>query len=425
MISVEEALTRLLALLEALPPEQISLADGLGRVLAEDVSARRTQPPFAVSAMDGYAVRADDVARMPVELRIVAEVPAGAGFGGHVGPGEAARIFTGAPMPDGADTIVIQEDTERLGDRVRVVEGAPRGRYVRRAGLDFAEGDALLNAGRRLSARDVGLVAAMNRPWLFVHRRPRIGILSTGDEIVMPGDPIGPHQIVSSNSLALAAIVTACGGVPVSVGNAPDDPEALRRIAAATSGVDLLVTTGGVSVGEHDLVREALAEDGLELDFWQIAMRPGKPLMVGRYRGTPMIGLPGNPVSTLVCALLFLKPAIERLSGLSAAAEPVATARLGAALAANDRRQDYLRARLARAADGVEEVFAFEVQDSSMMRLLSAADCLILRPPHAPPPPPAASCRSSAFRRELGRSDRLPALKFDPPAVLDAPRELK
>jgi molybdopterin molybdotransferase len=384
VISVEEALTRLLALVEALPPEQISLADGLGRVLAEAVSARRTQPPFAVSAMDGYAVRADDLARMPVELRIVAEVPAGAGFGGHVGPGEAARIFTGAPMPAGTDTIVIQEDTERLGNRVRVLEGAPRGRYVRREGLDFAEGEALLNPGRRLNARDVGLLAAMNRPWLFVHRRPRIGILSTGDEIVMPGDPIGPHQIVSSNSLALAAIVTACGGVAVSVGNAPDDPEALRRIAAATRGVDLLVTTGGVSVGEHDLVREALAVDGFELDFWQIAMRPGKPLMVGRYRGTPMLGLPGNPVSTFVCAMLFLKPAIERLSGLPVAAEPVATARLGAALAENDRRQDYLRARLARTADGVEEVFAFDVQDSSMMRLLSAADCLILRPPHAP-----------------------------------------
>ena len=384
MISVEEALGRLLALVEALPPEQISLADGLGRVLAEEVAARRTQPPFAVSAMDGYAVRGDDLAQIPVGLRIVAEVPAGAGFGGLVGPGEAARIFTGAPMPAGTDTIVIQEDTERLGDQVRVLEAAPLGRYVRREGLDFGAGDVLVLAGRRLSARDIGLLAAMNRPWLFVHRRPRIGILSTGDEIVMPGDPIGPHQIVSSNSLALAALVTACGGTAISVGNAPDDPEALRRVAAATSGVDLLVTTGGVSVGEHDLVREALAADGFDLDFWQIAMRPGKPLMVGRYHGTPMLGLPGNPVSTFICALLFLKPAIERLSGLSPTSEPVATARLGSALAANDRRQDYLRARFARAADGSEEVFAFEIQDSSMMRLLSAADCLILRPPHAP-----------------------------------------
>ena len=383
MISVEEALARLLAPLEKLPPEQISIVDGLGRVLAEDVTARRTQPPFAVSAMDGYAVRAEDLSAVPVELRIVAEVPAGAGFGGHVGPGEAARIFTGAPLPAGTDTIIIQEDTEREGDSVRVLEGAPRGRYVRREGLDFAEGEVLLKAGRRLTARDIGLLAAMNRPWLLVHRRPRIGILSTGDEIVMPGDPIGPHQIVSSNSLALAAFVAACGGIPVSVGNAPDDPEALRQIAAATSGVDLLVTTGGASVGQHDLVRDALAADGLELDFWQIAMRPGKPLIVGRYRGTPMIGLPGNPVSTLVCALLFLHPAVARLSGGAAPAETPPTARLGVALPKNDGRQDYLRSRLTNAADGMLEVFPFEVQDSSMMRLLALADCLVVRPPHA------------------------------------------
>jgi len=384
VISVEEALSRLLEPLTALPPEQVSLVDGLGRVLAEDVAARRTQPPFAVSAMDGYAVRAEDLASVPVELRIVAEVPAGAGFGGHVGTGEEARIFTGAPLPAGTDTIVIQEDTERDGDRVRVLEGAPRGRYVRREGLDFAEGEILVRAGRWLTARDIGLLAAMNRPWLFVHRRPRIGILSTGDEIVMPGDPIGPHQIVSSNSLSLAAFVAACGGVPVSAGNAPDDLEALRRIAAATSGVDLLVTTGGVSVGEHDLVREALAADGFELDFWQIAMRPGKPLMVGRYRGTPMVGLPGNPVSTLVCSLLFLKPALDRLSGAIAETEAPATARLGTALPKNDRRQDYLRSRLVQAADGGLEAFPFEVQDSSMMRILAAADCLVVRPPHAP-----------------------------------------
>ena len=384
MISVEEALSRLLAPLEPLPYEQISLAEGLGRVLAEDVAARRTQPPFAVSAMDGYAVRAEDVERVPVELRIVAEVPAGAGFGGHVALGEAARIFTGAPLPAGTDTIIIQEDTQRDGDRVRVLKGAPRGRYVRREGLDFAEGDVLLRAKRRLTARDIGLLAAMNRPWLLVHRRPRIGILSTGDEIVMPGDPIGPHQIVSSNSLALAAFVTACGGTPVSVGNAPDDPAALRRIAAATRGVDLLVTTGGASVGEHDLVREALAADGLELDFWQIAMRPGKPLMVGSYHGTPMIGLPGNPVSTLVCALLFLRPALDRLSGNEEPLGGTPTARLGVPLRKNDRRQDYLRSRLAPAVDGELEVFPFELQDSSMMRLLSAADCLVVRPPHAP-----------------------------------------
>jgi molybdopterin molybdotransferase len=384
MISVEEALARLLAPLEMLPPEQVSVADAVGRVLAEDVAARRTQPPFAVSAMDGYAVRAVDVERVPITLRIVAEIPAGAGFGGLLGAGEAARIFTGAPLPDGADAIVIQEDTERSGDTVEIREGAPQGRYVRRAGLDFAEGEVLLRAPRRLTPRDIGLAAAMNRPWLFVHRRPRIAILSTGDEIVMPGDPIGPHQIVSSNALALSAFVTASGGVPVLVGNAPDDPEALRHVAAAARGVDLFVTTGGVSVGEHDLVRDVLSEDGLAIDFWEIAMRPGKPLMFGHYRGTPMVGLPGNPVSTLVCSLLFLKPAIDRLSGLPTGAEGPLTARLGAAVRQNDRRQDYLRARLVRAADGVLEAVPFEVQDSSMMRPLSASDCLVVRPPHAP-----------------------------------------
>jgi molybdopterin molybdotransferase len=384
MISVEEALTRLLAPLAAVPPEQVSVSDAVGRVLAEDVAARRTQPPFAVSAMDGYAVRADDLGHIPATLRIVAEIPAGAGFGGTLGPGEAARIFTGAPLPDGADTIVIQEDTERHSDKVEVREGASRGRYVRRAGLDFAEGDVLLHAGNRLTPRHIGLAAAMNRPWLFVHRRPRVAILSTGDEIVMPGDPIGPHQIVSSNALALCAFVTACGGVPVLVGNAPDDPDALRHIAAAAKGVDLFVTTGGVSVGEHDLVRGVLSEDGLAIDFWELAMRPGKPLMFGHYRGTPMVGLPGNPVSTLVCSLLFLKPAIDRLSGLPDEVDGPVTARLGVALRQNDRRQDYLRSRLIRAADGTLDAVPFEVQDSSMMHPLAAADCLIVRPPHAP-----------------------------------------
>jgi molybdopterin molybdotransferase len=397
MISVEEARARLLAPLQPLPPEQISLADGIGRVLAEDLAARRTQPPFAVSAMDGYAVRAEDVAQAPTTLHIVAEIPAGAGYDGTLGQGEAARIFTGAPLPRGADAIVIQEDTERRGDTVEVKESAPKGRYVRRAGLDFAEGEVLLHAGARLSPRHIGLAAAMNRPWLFVHRRPRVGILSTGDEIVMPGDPIGPHQIVSSNALALAAFMTACGAVPVLVGNAPDDPDALRHIAAAAQGMDLFVTTGGVSVGEHDLVRDVLSEEGLSIDFWQIAMRPGKPLMVGRYHGVPMVGLPGNPVSTLVCSLLFLKPALDRLSGLPDDNEPQQTARLGVALKQNDRRQDYLRARLVRAADGVLEAVPFEVQDSSMMRPLAASDCLVMRPPHAPALPAGAEVPIVAY----------------------------
>ena len=383
MISVEEALARLLAPLEALPAEQVSVSDAVGRVLAEEVVARRTQPPFAVSAMDGYAVRAADVENVPVNLRIIAEIPAGTGFSGMLDKGEAARIFTGAPLPEGADTIVIQEDTERHGDTVRVVEGAKLGTYVRRAGLDFAEGDVLLHKGTRLTPRHIGLAAAMNRPWLFVYRRPMVGILSTGDEVVMPGEPIGPHQIVSSNALALAAFVTVCGGVPVSLGNAPDDANALRTFAAGARGVDLLVSTGGVSVGEHDLVRGVLSEDGLAIDFWEIAMRPGKPLMSGSYRGTPMVGLPGNPVSTLVCSLLFLKPAMERLAGLPDKSEPQQMARLGRDLRQNDRRQDYLRSTLTRGADGVVEATPFSVQDSSMMRPLASSDCLVIRPPHA------------------------------------------
>ena len=263
----------------------------------------------------------------------------------------------------------------------------------------------LLKAPRRLTPRDIGLAAAMNRPWLFVHRRPRVAILSTGDEIVMPGDPIGPHQIVSSNALALSAFVTASGGVPVLVGNAPDDPDALRHIAAAASGVDLFVTTGGVSVGEHDLVRDVLSEDGLAIDFWEIAMRPGKPLMFGHYRGVPMVGLPGNPVSTLVCSLLFLKPAIDKLSGLPEGADGPLTARLGVAVKQNDRRQDYLRARLVRAADGVLEAVPFEVQDSSMMRPLASSDCLVSARRTPPRFPPAATCRSSLGAGPC-RSDR-------------------
>jgi molybdopterin molybdotransferase len=385
MISVEEARARLLAPLRPLGAEQVALTDALGRVLAEDVAARRTQPPWDVSAMDGYAVRAADVARVPARLSVVGAVPAGQAYAGTVGRGEAVRIFTGAPMPRGADTVVIQEDTERQGDMVEIREAAPMGHYVRPAGLDFREGEVCLRRGERLNPRDVGLAAAMNRPWLLVHRRPRVAILPTGDEVVMPGDPVGPNQIVSSNGLALAAFVTEAGGIPVQLAIAPDNADALQCLADAAVGADFLVTTGGASVGDHDLVREALGASGLALDFWTIAMRPGKPLMVGRYRETPMMGLPGNPVSSLVCAFLFLKPAIERLMGLAAAAAPPLRARLAVPLAANDRRQDYLRSRLLRRADGTLEAHPFERQDSSMMSLLVQSDCLVVRPPHAPP----------------------------------------
>jgi molybdopterin molybdotransferase len=384
MISVEEARRRLLAPLVPLGAEQVAVSEAAGRVLAEDVAARRTQPPWDVSAMDGYAVRAGDVASVPARLKVVGSAPAGQAYAGTVGRGEAVRIFTGAPMPKGADAVVIQEDTERAGDSVVVREAAPPGQHVRPAGLDFRAGEVGLHAGHRLSARDIGLAAAMNRPWLMVHRKPRIAILPTGDEVVMPGDPVGPHQIVSSNGLALAALVSHCGGIALQLPIAPDNADALQRIAAAAMGADFLVTTGGASVGDHDLVREALGATGLALDFWKIAMRPGKPLMVGRYRDTPMMGLPGNPVSSLVCGLLFLKPAIERLTGIVLADPPPLKARLAIHLEANDRRQDYLRATLSRAADGTIEVRPFGKQDSSMMSLLARADCLVVRPPHAP-----------------------------------------
>jgi len=389
MMSVDEALSRLLAPLRALPAETVALPQALGRVLAEDVVARRTQPPFPASAMDGYAVRAADVATVPARLAVIGSVPAGSAFAGTVGRGQAVRIFTGAPVPDGADCIVIQEDADRDGDSVVVREGAPAGRYVRPAGLDFREGETGLRAGRLLTVRDVALAAAMNRPWLAVRRRPVVAILPTGDEVVMPGDPIGPNQIVSSNGLALAALVETCGGTPRQLGIARDDADSLRLLADAARGADLLLTTGGASVGEHDLVRDALGAAGLELDFWKIAMRPGKPLIVGRFRDTPMIGLPGNPVSTLVCGLLFVRPAIDRLLGGAAEPAPLGKARLASSLPANDRRQDYLRATLARdsaaTGDGLPLATPFGKQDSSMVSLIAHADCLVVRPPHAPP----------------------------------------
>jgi molybdopterin molybdotransferase len=383
MISVEEALHRLLAPLKPLAAEQVPVSDGFGRVLAEDIVSRRTQPPFAVSAMDGYAVRADDVDAVPARLRVVGAAPAGSAFAGRIGANEAVRIFTGAPMPAGADCVVIQEDATQDGDWVIVREGVPPGRYVRPEGFDFREGDLGLAAGTVLSARDIGLAAAMNRPWLSVRRRPRVAILATGDEVVMPGEPIGPNQIVSSNGLALGALVTACGGIPLQLGIALDDPNHLRTLALGAAGADMLVTTGGASVGEHDLVQSALATEGLEIDFWKIAMRPGKPLMVGRLKETPMLGLPGNPVSSLVCGLLFLKPALETLLGIPRNIPAQQTARLSVALEANDHRQDYLRAKTRRGSDGEVEVKPFTRQDSSLLSLLAQADCLVVRPPLA------------------------------------------
>lgn len=382
MLSVEEALARVRAAFTPLPAETVSVAEALGRVLASDAISRVTQPPHDVSAMDGYAVRAEDVASAPVTLDIVARVPAGASYDKEIQPGETARIFTGAPLPRGSDTIVIQEDTEAEGDRVTVKSPAAKGHYVRPAGLDFRSGDVGLEAGHRLTARDIGFAAAMNLPWLNVRRRPRIAILATGDEVVMPGDPKGPNQIVSSNGLSLAAFVRACGGEPINLGIAPDDQDSLTAMADGAKGADLLVTSGGASVGDHDLVRTGLADIGLEVDFWKIAMRPGKPLIFGQIAGTPMLGLPGNPVSSLICAVLFVRTALDEMLGIHGDALALESAVLGADLPPNDHRQDYLRAKLSLDDSGARVATAFGRQDSSMLATLARADCLIVRKPH-------------------------------------------
>jgi molybdopterin molybdotransferase len=384
MIPVAEARQRILTDLAVMPAEQVGLNEALGRVLAEDIAARRTQPPLAVSAMDGYAVRAADVASVPASLKIIGAAPAGSPFEGSVAPGTAVRIFTGAPVPAGADAIVIQEDTERDGDTVIVKEGVAAGRYVRKAGLDFQAGDVLLQAGRVLNARDIGLAAAMNVPWLQVRRQPRIALLATGDEIVLPGEDAGPSDIVSSNTFALDGLVRAAGGVPITLGIAADDIASIRTMAEGAKGADILVTTGGASVGEHDLVQAALGDVGLQVDFWQIAMRPGKPLIFGRLGETPMLGFPGNPVSSMVCGALFLKPALAAMLGMADVEPRLETAILGIDLKENDQREEYMRATLAHDSEGNRVATPFPVQDSSMFSRMALADCLLVRAPHAP-----------------------------------------
>ncbi|HEY4134218.1 MAG TPA: gephyrin-like molybdotransferase Glp [Alphaproteobacteria bacterium] len=384
MLSVDEARARILAALPPLGSETVGLEAALGRVLAEDVAARLTQPFADLSAMDGYAVRAADVGQVPVTLTVIGEAPAGGAYAGTVGAGQAVRIFTGGPLPKGADAVVIQEDTDRAGDKVTVKETAAAKLNVRPAGLDFRQGAVVLPQGRRLAARDISLAAAANRPWLQVGRRPRVAILATGDELVNPGDPIGPNQIVSSNGVGLSAFVRAHGGEPVNLGIAPDDAGSLKIMAQGAAGADLLVTIGGASVGDHDLIQKVLGEVGLTVDFWKIAMKPGKPLMFGSFNGTPMLGLPGNPVSALVCALLYLGPALAKLQGAGATAPRQIQARLGAAVPANNFREDFLRAELATNAAGETVATAFPTQDSSMLALLSRADGLIRRPPDAP-----------------------------------------
>ena len=389
MISVEEARGLILNAVRPTPAEVVALAEAWNRVTAADVAARLTQPPVDVSAMDGYALRAADGV-LHADLQVIGAAPAGHPFDGRVGPQQAVRLFTGSVVPDGADAILLQEDATRDGDRVRVNEAVAAGRHIRRKGQDFAAGDVVIPAGRPLTARDVGLAAAANFPWLSVHRHPRVAILATGDEIAMPGEPIPPGGIVSSNSHALAALVRAAGGVPMILPVAGDEQSAIAAVADSIQGMDLLVTTGGASVGDHDLVIESLKARGMTLDFWQIAMRPGKPLLFGQLGPTPVIGLPGNPVSAIVCAILFLLPAVARLSGLPAAPPPVSPAVLGAPVKQNDRRADHMRATIRVDQAGRIVATPFPVQDSAMLRRLALADALVLRPPQAPALPEGA-----------------------------------
>ena len=384
MISVAEALAKVTGGVQRVSAEQVALPDALGRVLASDVAARLTHPPAAVSAMDGYAVRAQDVTEVPVTLKQIGESAAGSRFNGSVGAGETVRIFTGAPLPGGTDTIIIQEDTDAKKNVITIKESATEGNFVRPAGLDFSEGEVLLKAGRVLTARDLGLAAAMNVPWLDVRRRPRIAYTATGDEVVMPGDPLGPDQIISSNSVALGAYIETLGGVPVNLGIARDTEDSLRQVFEGARGVDLLITMGGASVGDYDFVRKVLSAEGMDLGFYKVAMRPGKPLIFGHLGAVPVLGLPGNPVSAGVTSAIFLQAAMAVMLGLDDGGNAPAAALLGRGLGPNDFRQDYLRATLTTDADGNLVATPFERQDSAMMARLAQADCLVVRPPEAP-----------------------------------------
>lgn len=382
MLSVEQARERILAPLRSTPPEIVALSAAFGRVTAAPIVARRTQPPCDLSAMDGYAVRAASV--VPgARFRVVGSAPAGHPFEGAIGPGDALRIFTGSVVTPGADAVLLQENAKLEGDFVSFSGAARIGQHIRKKGLDFSEGDPLIATGKRLSARDVGLAASANYAWIVVHRMPRVGILATGDEIALPGEPIPPGGIVSSNAYALAALVRAAGGEPTLLPTAADRAASVAEAARSVPGLDFLVTTGGASVGDYDLVQAGLARLGFVLDFWKVAMRPGKPLIAGKVLGVPMLGLPGNPVSAMVCAILFLLPALARLSGREDEHLGFSHAVLGAAVPANDARMDHLRATLAQGERGELVATPFARQDSSMMRLFATADALIVREPRA------------------------------------------
>ncbi|MER2194426.1 molybdopterin molybdotransferase MoeA [Methylobacterium brachiatum] len=405
LIPVAEALARVLASVSSpVEAETVPLAQAAGRTLAADVAASRTQPPFPASAMDGYAVRFAEASAIGASLKLIGTSAAGHGFSGRIGSGEAVRIFTGAPVPEGADAILIQEDAQAEGETVRVVEPVEQNRFIRRAGLDFTAGETLLVAGMTLDARRLALAAAAGHPRLSVRRRPRVAILATGDELVEPGAEPAWDQIVASNSLALAALASDAGAEIIDLGIAADDhgalEDAFRRAREARA--DLLITLGGASVGDHDLVQAALAREGLELGFWRVALRPGKPLMHGRLGDMLVIGLPGNPVSSIVCGLLFVVPAIRALQGdPQAGADRSEPATLGRDLPANDGRADYMRASLAIEPGRLPVASPEQRQDSSMLAVLGRAEALLIRAPHEPAAKAGDPCRIIRLDRRL------------------------
>jgi molybdopterin molybdotransferase len=381
MISVDEAVAHIAQTFSPLGAERVALIDALGRILAEDAVAAFDQPPAPMSAMDGYAVRAAD-AKLDAELTLIGEAPAGVPFKARVAAGQAVRIFTGGVVPEGADAVVIQEDTRSLGKAILIKEAPRAGENVRARGLDFRTGDVLLDKGRRIGPRDLALLAANDQAEIAVARRPRIALVATGDELSRPGEGRKEGGIVASSIYAISGMVQNWGGEAIDIGILPDRPEAFAQLPQATKGADLIVTMGGASVGEHDLVQSALKPHGFALDFWKIAMRPGKPLIFGRLRDTPLMGLPGNPVSAMVCAVLFLAPAIAAMLGTPYRA-PIVKARLAAALKANGKRQDYIRARLSRSG-GTLTAEPFKLQDSSMQKIFAQADGLIVRAVNTP-----------------------------------------
>ncbi|WP_279478587.1 gephyrin-like molybdotransferase Glp [Aureimonas sp. SK2] len=388
LVPFEEALDRLLRdAASVVETEKGGLVDAFGRILAQDLVARRTQPAFDASAMDGYALRAADLALLPAEFSVIGESSAGHAFAGEVGPGKAVRIFTGAPLPQGADTVVIQENTEAADEgRVRVIEPAVEGANIRRAGNDFSEGDTLLPAGTALGPAPCALAASAGYGSVEVRRRPRVALAATGDELVAPGTLPGPAQTVASNSLAIAMIVRAAGGEVLDLGIVPDRREALAAAfaEARARGADVLVTIGGASVGDHDLVGPVLKAEGAALDFWKVAMRPGKPLMAGALGPMRILGLPGNPASSLVTAELFLRPLVERLAGRKTAARR-RRGLLAASVKANDHRTDFLRATIERGVDdALPRIAPLDRQDSSLLTVFARAKVLLVRPAHAP-----------------------------------------